>query len=247
MTAASFLIIFAGALAAGFIQSMSGFGAGTIMAIIFSLLPGITATQAAAMTLSVCFPLTIYLALKYRKHFEWKLIVLPLIPYLIVSTFMNKVMTKMDGQLLPILFGVFQILLAIYFLFVSSAIKPRKDAVTGITIGSVSGATAALFGVGGPFLSVYMVAVSSSTKSYTANLQLLFVISNIFILSEKLVMGHYPFASWYYTVAGIIAIIVGARLGVVFLNRIDIDKMKKVVYWFLFVSGVATIFQTILK
>lgn len=246
MSIASFAFIAAGSLAAGFIQSMSGFGAGTIMAIIFSLIPGITQTQAAAMTLSVCFPLTIYLALKYRKYFEWKLIVLPLIPYLIVSTVMNLVMKKIDGKLLPILFGVFQIILAVYYLFVSAAIKPRKDAVTGITIGGVSGATAALFGVGGPFLSIYMVAVSSSAKSYTANLQLLFVITNIFILSEKLAMGHYPFNAWYYTIAGIVAIIAGARLGVILINKIDIEKMKKIVYWFLLVSGVATILQAVL-
>lgn len=245
MTPISFFIVLIGAAAAGFIQSMSGFGAGTIMAIIFAQLCADTAA-ASAMTLSVCFPLTIYLSFKYRKYIEWRIILLPLFPYLLVSTVMNIVMTKQSGTWLPILFGVFQIILGIYYLFVSSAIKPRKDAATGLVIGGLSGATAALFGIGGPFLSIYMVGASSSAKSYTANLQLMFMITNIFILSEKLIFGHYPDGYGYFTLAGACAIIAGARLGVILIDRIDIEKMKKIVYWFLIVSGVVTILQAAL-
>lgn len=244
MSTAALILIFVGSLTAGFIQSMSGFGAGVILTLLFSQF--LDPVPAAAMTLSVCFLLTIYLSLKFRKYIEWKLILLPLIPYLVISTLMNRIMSGLDVKLLGILFGVFQIVLAVYYLFVSSAIKPRKDAVTGIAIGSISGATAALFGVGGPFLSLYMVAVSSSAKSYTANLQLFFVITNIIILGEKIAAGHYPFDCWLYSLAGIVAIIIGARLGVVLINKIDTEKLKKIVYWFLLASGVATILQNVL-
>lgn len=244
MSAVSLIIIMVGALAAGFIQTLSGFGAGTVMAIVF--IQFFDPVAAPAMTLSVCFALTIYLSFKFRKYIEWRLIILPLIPYLIISTFMNKVMSGLDAKLLGILFGVFQILLAVYYLFVSGTLKPSKNTLSGIAIGSVSGATAALFGVGGPFLSLYMVAVSSSAKSYIANVQFFFVVTNIVIVSEKIAAGHYPADCWPYTLAGIIAIIIGARLGVILINKINTEKMKKIVYWFLMLSGLVTVFQNVL-
>lgn len=244
MTAVALIIITISALFAGFVQSISGFGAGVIMTVICSQF--FDPVSAVALNISVCTVMTLYLAFTFRKHIEWKLIVLPLIPYLIVSTVMNKVMTGLDVKLLGILFGVFQIILALYYLFFSAAVKPRKDVATAITIGGVSGATAALFGVGGPFLSLYMVAVSSSARSYTANLQFFFVITNFVIMSEKLAAGHYPFSCWYFTLAGAAAIVIGARLGVTLLKKLDADKMKRIVYWFLLASGIATILQNVL-
>ena len=238
------LIIFVGAMLAGFIQSVSGFGAGVILTLMFSQF--LDPLASAAMTLSVCVVLTVYLTMKFRKEIEWRLILLPLIPYLIVSTVVNKLMTGFDVKLLTVLFGAFQIVLAVYYLFISSAVKPKKDAATGIAIGAISGATAALFGVGGPFLSLYMVAVSSSPKSYTANLQFIFLVTNFVILVEKIAAGHYPFSSWYFSAAGTAAILIGARLGVVLLKKLDSEKMKKVVYWFLLGSGIITILQKVL-
>lgn len=244
MQAWSIVIILFGSLIAGFIQTLSGFGAGAIMMLIFSQL--LEPVSAVAMTISVCIVMTAYLAFKFRKHIEWKMILVPLFPYLLLSTIINRVMKGLDVKLLGILFGVFQILLAIYFLFISASVKPRKDIGTGIVIGSISGLTASLFGVGGPFLSLYMVAGSSSAKSYAANLQFFFMITNVVILGEKLAAGHYPFDLWLLTLVGMVAIIVGARLGVILINKIDTEKMKKIVYWFLLVSGIITILQNAL-
>lgn len=244
MSGIAFAAIIIGSIIAGFVQSLSGFGSGVILAIIFSQF--FNTVEATALTLSVCLALTVYLSLKFKKHIEWKLILLPLIPYLIISSIINKIMNGLNVSLLGILFGVFQIVLAVYYLFVSSAIKPSKSAVTGLTVGCLSGTTVALFGVGGPFLSLYMVAVSSSPKSYTANLQLFFVITNIIVLGEKLAAGHYPSDYWLYSVAGAVAIVIGARLGVSLINKLDAEKMKRIIYWFLLVSGVVTILQNTL-
>lgn len=244
MSAAALLIIIAGSLLAGFIQSVSGFGAGVIMTLLLTQF--FDPVAAVALNVSVCTVMTLYLIVQFRKYIQWRLIVLPLIPYLIVSTLINKVMTGLDVKMLGVLFGVFQIILAVYYLFFAAVVKPRKDAGTAIAIGGISGATASLFGVGGPFLSLYMVAVSSSPKSYTANLQCVFVISNIVILSEKLAAGHYPVSAWYFTVAGALAIVAGARLGIKLLNKLDSEKMKRVVYWFLLASGITTVLQNVL-
>ena len=238
------LLLFALAGAAGgVIQTMCGFGAGVVLTLVYSNESLFNTDVGPAVSIAVSFVLTVYLALKLRKNLEWKKIILPLVPFLIISLLIQP---GANLKLLGILFGVFQILLGIYFLWIAPSVKPNRNPVIGVICGGLSGVTGTLFGVAGPFLSVYMVAVSADMLSFTANMQFIFVISNLVILLGKIRQGLYTVSCLPSTVAGAAGILIGGMIGVRLVKKMDTAKLKKIVYYFLLPSGIATILQRIL-
>ena len=80
--------LFFSAIAAGMIQSVIGFGAAVLLMLILSLF--FSMAVSAGVSSSICLGLTGIMAWRYRKHIQWKLILLPAICYLMTSTIAIK-------------------------------------------------------------------------------------------------------------------------------------------------------------
>lgn len=241
------ILFYAGLLlccaAAGLLQTFCGFGAGVVVLLFVSQFLDIAV--AATVNLSVCAFLSLYLLVRFFKKAEWKKTLVPLICYVVVSLFLNSYILRLSAHksLLGILFGVFQIVLSVYYLFLSKAIRSSGGLASGIICGSASGVTAALFGVGGPFLSVHMLPASSGMESYTANMQVIFTVTNIFLVFDKARQGLYSMSLAPMTLVGGAGVVLGGTLGVILLRKMKPDVLKKIVYVFLGISGVITVFQ----
>ena len=242
-TWAVLLIILCAAAAAGAIQTVCGFGAGVLLMLVLSQF--FDMLTAPAVNLLVCVFLCLALAWKLRREIQFKLILIPLIPYLISSALVNLVVKRIDLQVLGILFGVFQMLLCLYYLLIAKRLKTKPTPSAGVICGFLSGITASFFGVGGPFLAVYLIGASRSKESYTANMQFIFLITNVIIFVNKAMKGLFSLQLVPITVAGILGVLLGQWFGTKLTDRLDIDKMKMVVYVFIGISGLITIMQYI--
>ena len=81
MTAA---VVLVAPIVAGIIQAVTGFGAGIFMMIFFPMLFPIL--SASALSSSISLFVSGPQALRYRKHAKWKVALLPVVVYTIVST-----------------------------------------------------------------------------------------------------------------------------------------------------------------
>lgn len=238
-----YLALLISCTAAGLLQTFCGFGAGVVILLFVSQFMEITV--AATVNLSVCSFLSLYLLVRFFKKVEFKKTLVPLVCYVVVSLFLNSYILRLSGHknLLGILFGVFQIVLSVYYLFLTKAISSKGSLTSGIVCGSASGITAALFGVGGPFLSVHMLPASGSMESYTANMQVIFTVTNIFLVVDKARQGLYSASLIPMTAVGGAGVVLGGTLGVILLKKIKPDAVKKTVYIFLGISGIITVLQ----
>lgn len=76
----------------------------------------------AGVSSSICLGLTGIMAWRYRKHIQWKLILLPAICYLMTSTIAIKYSKGINTSTLSALFGGFLLLLGSYSFFFRSAV-----------------------------------------------------------------------------------------------------------------------------
>ncbi len=240
---AVFLIVILAAGVAGAIQTVSGFGAGVLLLLVLSQF--FDMLTAPAVNLLVCTFLCSTLAWKLRKSIRLRLILIPLIPYLISSALVNLVVDRIDLRLLGILFGVFQILLCLYHLLWARRVRGGSSPAVGAVCGFLSGITAGFFGVGGPFLAVYLIAASPSKESYTANMQIVFCITNAVIFAGKLMKGLFTPGQLPIALAGAVGVLLGQWLGGRFTDRLDGEKMRRIVYLFIGLSGLITVMQYI--
>ena len=228
----------------GLLQTLCGFGGGVVLLLALSPFYGLI--TAPALSLAICIFMVAFLTVRFRRHIEWKLVILPTVAYLITGTLINRLLNKdMNTDLIGFLFGVFQVLLSVYYLFLVKKVRAKPSLLTGIVCGGISGITGSLFGIGGPMLAVYLIAASKDKQSFAANIQSIFLVTNLVLVIGKLRSGFYTADCITPTLAGGISILLGTLLGVRFMQKLDAEKMKKFVYVFLGVSGIITIFQYI--
>jgi len=230
-------------ICAGIIQALTGFGAGVVLMLILPYFYNML--QAPAITQFICTVLNIAIIMRFRKSLQFKKILIPTLFYLVFTLLAIEFAKGMNLKLLSFVFGIFLVLLAIYFFFFSKRAKLKNNYITAISSSTVSGICSGLFGIGGPTMALYMVSTTDSREEYLANLQMLFIISNI----PSTVMR---FANHILTVnlipiiaVGGIAIVLGEYIGSIIGKKIDGDRFKPVVYSCVAVSGIILAIQNI--
>lgn len=228
--------IFLASAAAGLIQSVTGFGAGIMTMLVFPLF--FPMVEAAALSAAIALALSSTLAWRYRKVCPWKLIVLPAFFYLITTSVAILGAPYLPTELLKRVFGVFLILLSLYFLLLDGKIKAKADLPTAMLCAGLSGLTGGFFGIGGPPMVVYFLAALDDKERYIATIQLFFAITGGYMLVLRVASGIFTAELGVYTVIGVIAITLGKLVGIRIIDRINTETMKKIVYVFLGISGV---------
>ena len=235
----SWLVTGAMAVLAGFIQTVTGFGAA---AVLMTVLPGQSnLLTAAAVTQIVCLGLTSVLIVRLRRHIRWRKIWLPTTLYTVFCLAAVQVAGGLELRGLTIAFGVFFVLLAVWFMAFHDKVSIRGSLTAEIACSAASGAMGGLFGVGGPPMALYMVSVMEERESYLAGLQVLFWVSGVFSAGSRILNGMLPASRWTDCAAGVVGIWLGGWLGMKLGKRLPADKMKMAVYAFVGVSGILTV------
>lgn len=239
----TWLWVILSAALAGVVQSVTGFGAAVVMMLVLPHFFSIPAASSIAS--AVCLGLNLVLLVKFRRHLDWRLWLLPTIPYLIASTAAIHVVGELDLRLLSAAFGGFLVVLAGYFLLFSrrASLKPSWQAA--LLCGGASGVTSGLFGIGGPLLSLYFLPASGSKERYAANLQCSFFVTNLLNMFTRLSTGIMTVDLIPLILLAFLAINAGKEVGLRILGRLDEEKIRTLVYLFVGLSGLLNLIQNI--
>lgn len=231
------------AFAAGLLQAVTGFGGGIM---IMTVLPSlISMNLAPAISGAICTPLSWSIAWKYRKFASLKTSCFPCIVYMIASSIAIRVSARVDMNYLKPVFGLLLVLMGLYFIFFSEKAKVNGNYLTAFVCSAASGLLGGFFGIGGPFLVLYFLAVTHSKEEYLGNINLLFAVTTLHQLLVRIHAGILTLDLAPLVLAGSCSVLLGRFLGSKIVERMDTGKMKTVIYLFLILSGIMTVINSL--
>jgi len=240
MTVTTFILIAVLALAASFIQRVTGFGFGIF---IMTSLPFLMPSYAEATALSGLLALitAISTAIQTYRYFEWRKMWLILPVFLIVSYFSIETVSGLDSHLLRRILGGVLIVISIYFFFISNRIHLKPSVPVQGSMGVVSGLMGGFFAMQGPPAVIYFLSCTETKEQYMALISFYFVMSNtamsVFRASNGFVTADVGKA-WLFAFP---AILVGILLGTKVYRKLNIKVLRKVVYAYMAISGVIAV------
>lgn len=234
------IVTFGAAIVAGFIQAVTGFGAGIFMMLFFPMFFPIL--NASALSSSITLFASTSLAWRYRKHCQWKLLLLPTCIYLVFSSTVILLAPYLPTGILKKSFGVLLVVLSIYFLRFAGKIQVKPNLPSAMVCGGISGIASGLFGIGGPPMVIYFLSALDDKEKYLGTIQFFFAVTGAYNLVFRIFSGIYTAELLLYTLIGAVAVLIGGKVGTRLIERLDTETMKKIVYVFLGISGVLNLF-----
>lgn len=234
-------VVFLSAIVAGLIQAVTGFGSGIFMMMFFPAF--FPLLSASALSSSIGLMITGGIAWRYRKYCRLKLTLFPAVFYILSSSAAMSLAPYMPTDLLRKIFGFFLVVLSIYFILSVNALKVKASLPMAVFCSSLSGIVGGLFGISGPPMVIYFLAVLPEKKSYLGTIELFFFFTGIYNLVFRIFAGIYGVNLVVYTLLGMAAVWIGMFVGDKIVNRMDVAIMKKVTYVFLGLSGLLNIFK----
>jgi len=231
-------VIAISALVAGFIQGISGFGAGMVSMCAVPYFLGVT--SAAAVSSCMSLSLNALMTYRYRHSIRTKPIWLPALFFILGSTVSIYFSTGVDRKLLKLILGVFLIALAVYFIYFSRKIRINTNMLTMFTCGFLSGVSDGLFGIGGPLMVLFFLAATQSKKEYLGTISLFFLIVGTYNLGMRIYRGIITAELLPYVLVSLAAVIAGLKIGNRVVDSIDETRLRKMVYALIGVSGLLT-------
>lgn len=231
----TWLLIVLPALAAGLVQGLTGFGAVIIMMIFF---PAILPIDQAAGTGGVIMLTSVVgLTLRYHRYFSFKRVIIPFLVYAAMATWSVHLGSVLDAHLLRMLLGGLLVALCAYFTLAKGAGAHKYPWYVAGAFMLISGFFNGLFGIGGPLMVLYFLSLSDSMPDYIANIQGFFLIDTLYITSLRVANGILTVHNVPYILAGMVAASLGTILAARLLTRLDPDRIKKIIYGFIGLSG----------
>lgn len=223
---------------AGLLQGMVGFGAGIILMIYLPTLYAVTGS--AAITGAISVVLSGFMTFQYRHFIQMKKVLIPTILYMIICTLTIMISSYINAFYLKKALGVFLVILAGYYLLLS---KEKQEINKGFACFCIvlSAICDGFFGIGGPLMVVYFMAKTKDQKEYLGCIQMFFLINCIYntglrIYRGLLVMNYLPII-----LLGATGILLGCFVAKKLLRFIDENKIRKLVYFVIGISGILNI------
>lgn len=216
-------------------QTATGFGfAIIVMAVASSFFP-VTVLSAACSLLSLgsCA----YLAVRYRKRARLRAILWPLAGMLIFSSLAIWITRFLTVQTLKGFLGLALIGLSVFFLAFSRRIRIRPSRTGGFLAGGCSGLLSGFFSTGGPPMVVYLLSALDDKDEYLASVQTVFFFSNLWTTANRAAAGFLTREVAVMSLLGYVCVAAGIFIGTRLIRRLNIDRLRKVAYVFIGVSG----------
>ena len=234
-----YVVLAASAIVAGIIQNIAGFGAGIMMMLVLPRFFGMVTAPGLNQAISV--GVTIMLAWRYRAYMKPRLLLLPIIFYLIASIGLIWIVPDLDLNLLGIFFGFLLIFLSLYFMFIQKKIHLHPTPVTAAVCGLIGGSMSGLFALGAPAMALYFLACTDNREDYMGNLQFLLAVTNVISLSARVARGIFTPDLLLPCAVGFAAILTGRRIGDHIAGKMNPQAINYFIYFLVAVSGLETL------
>lgn len=238
------LLMFFCAMAGGTVQSITGFGAGIVMMVFVpNFLPLLEGSAVSAL---VAIPMQIAMMVTYWKHIRFDYLWKPLLFYMAASAVAVHFAVGKDMSMLKVGFGIFLVILAIYFMFFSEKLKLKANWLSAGVCGGISGTASGLFGIGGPPMVLYFLALTGSDKlAYLGTIQTFFNVTSLYTTGLRVINGIFTWKLVPFILCGMVGILFGKAIGTRVVSKINADTMKKLVYAFMAFAGILNVVNNI--
>lgn len=233
-----YLCVVAPALFAGLVQGVTGFGAGILLMMFYPFCFSIV--QSSAMCQLLCAILCISIVWRYQKFVRFRMCLLPLVFYFPIYLTAAGIAARLDLDSFKAFLGLFLILLSGYLIRFDGKIKILANPGTAFVCAALAGTIDAFFGIGGPTMVVYFMAVLKEKKTYLGTIQFFFMTTNLYGTAVRTLAGQLTGDMLLPLAAGATALLLGAYAGSQVVDKIDVGKMKLLVYGFIGFAGVVT-------
>lgn len=240
----TYVIVALAALAAGAVQTVTGFGAAVIMMLALPRIFGVV--TASAVSTSICVALSGSLTWKFRHKTDYKFIALPTMVFGICGIVIINLIRSLDLHMVGVLFGTFLLALSIYNLAFAKNASLRPTRAVILACSAMSGLFSGLFSIGGPMMALCFLPCAEDHEQYVGNMQTLFVITNLINITARIANGLYTVNLLPYTVVGAVFILAGKEFGLRFARRLNIEVIRKAIYVFVGISGVMTLAENLI-
>lgn len=227
------------ALIAGIVQGVTGFGAGIIMMMLLPMLYPLT--QSAGISVCVSIVLLLSMVYTYHRYINFRLIILPSISFLLIATITINLSTSFDASLMKKIFGVFLLILSIYYLFFQKDHKQKMNIWLSLFCIITSAICDGLFGIGGPLMVLYFMSVTDHTFEYLGTIQCFFLINCLYTTSLRIMNGILLYEHIPMIILGMIGIALGGQIAKKIASRIDANMIRKLTYLMIGLCGLMNV------
>lgn len=225
-----------------FVQRVTGFGMG-IFAMLF--LPYFLPSHSVAVTVMGMISAmgSLYNAVRHRKHIRLKTMLPLLCAAMAVIPLAVHLSASLPQSVIKRLMGVVLVVLSVYFLFFSKRIHLKPTVRNGIAAGLVAGLLNGLFNTGGPPAVLYLIHATADNASYFATIQAFFATINVFSTATRAVNGMIDLQTLGLVAVAAVGWLSGNSLGAKVFDRLDAERLRKLIYIGMIVSGVLMVVQ----
>ena len=177
--------------------------------------------------------------LRYRRSIRFRHCVLPLVFYFPCYFLANRYTYNTDA-LKPVL-GLFLVILSVFLLYGSERIYIKAGVVSAFVCAALGAVVDAFFGIGGPTLVVYFMAILPDKREYLGTIQCFFFTTSLYGTLMRFWKGQLTPDLLPLLALAAVALLLGAVLGGKVVDKIDATRMKVCVYGFIGVAGLITI------
>lgn len=220
----------------GMMQGIAGFGAGIIQMLILPWFFELKVASGIAGIVSCT--LTAAMLLRYGKYVKLKKIALTTILYALGGFISINFSAGVDQALMKRIFGLFLIILSIYFLFIQKRGLRIQALPLVIIIALLSGVCDGLFAIGSPLMVILYLAMSESKEEYLANTQTTFFVTGLSNTLIRVSNGILTFEHVPYIAVGVVMIWVASFVASKISDRIDGEKLKRIAYYAIGLTGI---------
>ena len=219
-----FAILGSAASVGSAMRAFSGFGAGLLMAPIFSLL--MPPTDVVVLVLSLNLLATFQLLPEALRHVDWRLVLRLFIPSLMGLPIGLAMLHMIDATMLRKTVALI-VMVVVFLMLAGWHYRGRRGLIQDSSAGAVSGVMTAIAGIGGPPVILYMLSDRSSPLVVIrAVLIVYFSLAQVATLTPLAFMGVVTVQQGVYIMTLLPAVILGNVLGV-YLHHYSIGKHQE--------------------
>lgn len=182
----------------------------------------------------------------FRQHIEWPLIWKIGIPSVLLVIAGAWLSNQVQFQYAELLLGVFCIFFALLFWW-KPDLRLRPTNANAISGGGVAGFLAGFIGTGGAIRAVTLTSFGLEKNIFIATSAAIDfgvdVSRSVVYLRQGYVQGSY----WWYLPGLIIIAFIGSYIGKKLLNRVSQDRFRKIVLFFILLTGMLMAGKSLLK